>query len=79
MFAPCRRTLVFSQSVRVLDMLQRCLEATGTSLARIDGASSDVERAAIIAAFNKAGGGGASVCLLTTKVGEPTARDDVAK
>ncbi|KAG5177731.1 P-loop containing nucleoside triphosphate hydrolase protein [Tribonema minus] len=61
------RTLVFSQSVRVLDMLQRCLESAAMRFVRIDGSSSDMDRARCISSFNA--DASLAVCLLSTKVG----------
>jgi hypothetical protein len=55
--------------VRVLDMLGVCLSRAGIQHARIDGASSDVARAATIADYNRPSCR-VPVCLLTTKTGE---------
>jgi SNF2 family DNA or RNA helicase len=57
---------VFSQSVRMLDILQRCLQGVAMTFERIDGASSDTDRQRIIDSFNK--DNSISVCLLSTKV-----------
>jgi SNF2 family DNA or RNA helicase len=57
---------VFSQSVRMLDILQRCLQGVDMTFERIDGASSDTDRQRIIDSFNK--DSTISVCLLSTKV-----------
>jgi SNF2 family DNA or RNA helicase len=57
---------VFSQSVRMLDILQRCLQGVDMTFERIDGASSDTDRQRIIDSFNNYAT--ISVCLLSTKV-----------
>jgi SNF2 family DNA or RNA helicase len=65
------RTLVFSQSIRMLDIVQRCIQqgvaGVGLKHNRIDGASSDMERKSCIDQFNEDPSIG--VCLLSTKVG----------
>ncbi|CAN0538185.1 unnamed protein product, partial [Scytosiphon promiscuus] len=49
-----RRVLVFSRFVRMLDVIQRCIEAStseggaGFRLSRIDGSHSDLERQSTI-------------------------------
>lgn len=57
---PARRALIFSHSVRMLDIIERCLMggrleggAGLSSVARIEGQHSDLERQETIAAFNK--------------------------
>jgi SNF2 family DNA or RNA helicase len=48
------RVLVFSQSLGMLDMLQRALRHTGTRSLRLDGAcASGAERQALVARFQR--------------------------
>ncbi|CAM9637110.1 unnamed protein product [Chrysoparadoxa australica] len=67
------RTLIFSQSVRILDILQKCLAASedddgaGLLVSRIDGGSSDQDRQRTIDEFNK--DESIAICLLSTKAG----------
>ena len=63
-----RRVLVFSRFVRMLDVIQRCIEAStskggaGFRLSRIDGSHSDLERQSTIKGFN--GDESIQVCLV---------------
>ncbi|XP_055520965.1 DNA excision repair protein ERCC-6-like [Leucoraja erinacea] len=61
-------TLVFSQSRRMLDIIQRVLVARGFRLARMDGTVTLADRQKVVEKFQR-GGGGCSVFLLTTQVG----------
>ena len=62
------RVLVFSRFVRMLDVIQRCLEAStseggaGLRLNRIDGSHTDLERKSTISDFNE--DESISVCLV---------------
>eukprot|EP01038_Epipyxis_sp_PR26KG_P004727 gene4727-6632_t len=66
------RTLIFSQSKLMLDVIQFVLLDQGLGLYRIDGSTTGRERQRIIDEFNEGGDPessftGPSVCLLTTK------------
>jgi hypothetical protein len=62
------RTLVFSQSLRMLDIIHRLLGEYGLSSCRIDGKVNKAsERQAIIDAFNR--DAAYDLCLLTTQTG----------
>lgn len=62
------RTLVFSQSVRMLDVIQQCLDLVGISMLRIDGSVTSVQdRQDIIDRFNA--DASLHCLLLTTGVG----------
>ncbi|XP_072917529.1 DNA excision repair protein ERCC-6-like isoform X2 [Hemitrygon akajei] len=61
------RTLVFSQSRKMLDIVQRVLTARGFQLARIDGTMALPERQKVVESFQRYSH--CSVFLLTTQVG----------
>jgi DNA excision repair protein ERCC-6-like len=61
------RTLVFSQSRLMLDIIQRVLAESALASYRIDGSVSSSSRQRTIDEFNAAGCDRPSVCLLTTK------------
>ncbi|XP_072132558.1 DNA excision repair protein ERCC-6-like [Mobula birostris] len=61
------RTLVFSQSRKMLDIVQRVLTARGFQLARLDGTMALPERQKVVESFQRYSH--CSVFLLTTQVG----------
>ncbi|XP_069796561.1 DNA excision repair protein ERCC-6-like isoform X2 [Narcine bancroftii] len=61
------RTLVFSQSRKMLDIIQRVLKVRGFALARMDGTLSLLERQKVLESFQNCSK--SSVFLLTTQVG----------
>lgn len=62
------RTLVFSQSTRVLELIQNCLSLVGVKILRIDGSTPVHDRIAAIALFNTQRNS-ADAFLLTTGAG----------
>ncbi|CAI5975877.1 unnamed protein product [Closterium sp. NIES-65] len=61
------KVLLFSHSVKMLDVLQRFLEARGISFSRLDGSTSTATRQALVHGFNSSPS--IQVFLISTKAG----------
>ncbi|CAI5508303.1 unnamed protein product [Closterium sp. Naga37s-1] len=61
------KVLLFSHSVKMLDVLQRFLEARGISFSRLDGSTSTATRQALVHGFNSSPS--IKVFLISTKAG----------
>ncbi|CAI5463945.1 unnamed protein product [Closterium sp. Yama58-4] len=61
------KVLLFSHSVKMLDVLQRFLEARGISFSRLDGSTSTATRQALVHSFNSSPS--IQVFLISTKAG----------
>lgn len=66
---PDTRTIILSQFVAALDLLDRYLTQNGVMSVRFQGSSSAEERSEAIDLLNKKGDGGVKVMLLSTKAG----------